>query len=271
MFDQLIASEPEAVEFKNRKKYFLVSSAAVGVVFASAVIFSIYAAEFSLGTGNFELVEMLAPIADASEPESVQPEIRRAAYSPAESSTTSRQTIMSRVDEPTIMPTATSVVANVSKTRPLGEFKYDPRAGDSPGDSVSRVRETGPASGPTGLPVSNRIETSTADVEAPPPTAVKAPVKAPPTQSRGVINGLATSLPKPPYTEVMRSVGAQGKVDVQVLIDEKGRVVSARALSGHIMLRGPAEQAARNAKFSPTYLSDVPVKVTGVIVYNFTR
>ena len=64
---------------------------------------------------------------------------------------------------------------------------------------------------------------------------------------------------------------AQGKVDVQVFIDETGRVLSANAVSGHPLLRNAAEQAARNARFTPTYLSKVPVKVTGVIVYNFTR
>ena len=62
-----------------------------------------------------------------------------------------------------------------------------------------------------------------------------------------------------------------GKVNVQVLIDETGRVISASAVSGHPILKVPAERAARGARFSPTYLSKVPVKVSGVIVYDFTR
>jgi protein TonB len=66
-------------------------------------------------------------------------------------------------------------------------------------------------------------------------------------------------------------MGIQGKVDVQVTIDEEGKVISARAASGHPFLRGPAETAAWKARFKPTTLSEVPVKVTGVIVYNFTR
>ncbi len=99
----------------------------------------------------------------------------------------------------------------------------------------------------------------------------KTPDKNPPTQSLGVINGKASYLPKPVYSPAAIAVHAGGKVDVQVMIDEAGRVVSAKAVSGHILLRPAAEQAARNAKFTPTYLSKVPVKVTGVIVYNFMR
>jgi hypothetical protein len=55
------------------------------------------------------------------------------------------------------------------------------------------------------------------------------------------------------------------------MIDEAGRVVSAHAVSGNVLLRPAAEVAARGSKFTPTMLSNVPVKVTGVIVYNFIR
>lgn len=58
-------------------------------------------------------------------------------------------------------------------------------------------------------------------------------------------------------------------VTVQVLVDEGGNVVSARAVSGHPLLQQSAVSAARQAKFSPTMLSGQPVKVTGVITYNF--
>lgn len=93
--------------------------------------------------------------------------------------------------------------------------------------------------------------------------------KIPKTISGGVLNGKATNLVKPPYPAAARAVRASGAVNVQVLIDESGRVVSARAVSGHPLLRLAAEQAARASKFSPTLLSGQPVNVTGVIVYNF--
>jgi TonB family protein len=58
-------------------------------------------------------------------------------------------------------------------------------------------------------------------------------------------------------------------VTVQVLIDEAGKVISARAVSGHPLLIPEAQKAALQARFSPTTISDQPVKVSGVITYNF--
>ena len=58
-------------------------------------------------------------------------------------------------------------------------------------------------------------------------------------------------------------------MNVQVLIDEQGKVISASAVSGHPLLQAAAVAAARGAKFSPTVLSGQPVKVSGVITYNF--
>ena len=60
-----------------------------------------------------------------------------------------------------------------------------------------------------------------------------------------------------------------GVVSVQVLIDEFGRVVSARAVSGHPLLLHVSELAAYQARFSPTTINDQPVRVSGVITYNF--
>jgi protein TonB len=87
----------------------------------------------------------------------------------------------------------------------------------------------------------------------------------------GVVNGKATSLVKPQYSPAAKAVKANGTVNVQVVIDEKGNVISAAAVSGHQLLRKSAEDAARASKFTPTLLTGQPVKVTGVIIYNFTN
>lgn len=84
-----------------------------------------------------------------------------------------------------------------------------------------------------------------------------------------VLNGKATSLPKPEYPAAARAVRASGAVNVQVTIDEQGNIISARAVSGHPLLRQAAEEAARNAKFAPTLLEGKPVEITGIVVYNF--
>lgn len=87
--------------------------------------------------------------------------------------------------------------------------------------------------------------------------------------SGGVLNGKATSLPIPAYPAAAKAVGASGAVNVQVVVDEQGNVVSTTAVSGHPLLRQAAAQAAVEAKFNPTLLSGQPVSITGILVYNF--
>lgn len=93
--------------------------------------------------------------------------------------------------------------------------------------------------------------------------------RVPKTVSGGILNGKAINLPMPEYPAAARAVSASGAVSVQVLIDEEGNTVSASAVSGHPLLRAAAESAARNATFSRTLISGQPVKVSGVLVYNF--
>lgn len=87
--------------------------------------------------------------------------------------------------------------------------------------------------------------------------------------SGGVVNGPAASLPKPAYPPAAKAVRASGKVNVQVAINEEGKIVEAVALSGHPLLRAAAVSAAKAASFSPTFLNGNAVKVTGILVYNF--
>lgn len=84
----------------------------------------------------------------------------------------------------------------------------------------------------------------------------------------GILNGKAITLPKPIYPA---GVDASGTVTVEVTVDEYGGVSSARAVSGHALLQQAAVDAALQARFSPTYLMGEPVKVTGLITYNFVR
>ena len=85
----------------------------------------------------------------------------------------------------------------------------------------------------------------------------------------GVLNGKATSLPSPKYPSAALAVWAAGTVVVQVKIDEEGNVIEAAALSGHPLLRASAVEAARAATFVPTRLDGQPVRVSGVLTYNF--
>lgn len=87
--------------------------------------------------------------------------------------------------------------------------------------------------------------------------------------AKGVVNGAAVSLPKPAYPAAAQAVKASGEVKIQVTIDEEGNVIAANAVSGHPLLRQTAERAARLAKFKPTTLEGVAVKISGIIIYNF--
>ena len=89
------------------------------------------------------------------------------------------------------------------------------------------------------------------------------------TVEGGVINGRTVSKPAPPYPLVAKLARARGAVSVRLLVDEQGDVVSAWAASGHPLLQAAAVEAARQAKFTPTTLSGSPVKVGGIITYNF--
>ncbi len=88
--------------------------------------------------------------------------------------------------------------------------------------------------------------------------------------SGGVLNGKALNLPMPHYPDTARRMHTFGKVEVEVVVDENGKVISARAISGPSMLRDASVEAATRARFSPTKLSGQPVKISGRIEYNFT-
>jgi TonB family protein len=174
-------------------------------------------------------------------------------------------------ESPTELPPEISVTPNTSLTRPNVPFIVsdgpETNVLGSPNNSgmTTGVRD---GSSSSSASLSSNAEVVPANIPEPPAIKPKPPVR---IISKGVINGQAKSLPPPPYPAPARMVNAEGKVSVQITIDETGKVISSKAIDGHPLLKGAAEKAAWNAKFSPTYLSEVPVKVTGVIVYNFKR
>lgn len=85
-----------------------------------------------------------------------------------------------------------------------------------------------------------------------------------------ILNGRALDLPRPEYPQGARFMRLTGTVVVRVEIDEQGKVVSAQDMcQGPPFLSEASVNAARKARFSPTLLYGQPVKVTGVIQYNF--
>ncbi len=109
-------------------------------------------------------------------------------------------------------------------------------------------------------------------IPTPQPTIIRpgvSPTPRPPSTpgrnlNGGVLNGMAVSLPRPVYPPMAKQIGAAGEVRVQVAIDGTGNVISARAVSGHPLLRSAAESAARQSR-----MRSEAANSTGQIVYNF--
>lgn len=98
-------------------------------------------------------------------------------------------------------------------------------------------------------------------------SAQRKSIKKPLIINCGVCNQKIISLPQPVIPSFAEFVCS--KVEVQILVDEKGNVETANAISGNPLLRASAEEAALKAKFKPFKLSGTPVKIRTKIVYNF--
>ena len=71
------------------------------------------------------------------------------------------------------------------------------------------------------------------------------------------------------YPRIAKDARVQGSVSIQILVSEDGKVLSAQTVSGNPMLIPAARDAAMRARFSPTMLNGQPVKIQGIITYNF--
>ena len=170
------------------------------------------------------------------------------------------------------------LTAQTATPTPTPVVSQTPETVSTPTNSnLTSVSTPTPLSSPTSRQMNTNNAVAQPSPSPPKPTPTQTPKPTPtdtPTEQRktiagGVLNGKAISLPKPAYPAIARAARASGTVTVQVTISENGSVIAAQAISGHPLLQAAAVQAARAAKFSPTMLSGQPVKVTGVITYNF--
>jgi protein TonB len=235
-------------------------------VMLSALTYSLFAKDYTMGSSDLELTTLVAPpvIDEAPEPEpEKQPEQK------APNVDVRTEIIQNMMESPKPPKEISTVKSNIP---PRDPNKYTVKGDRNfSAENAPPPDYKGPVNtGGTGSNAGGNGGDGDADVGAPaaPPPAPK-PKPAPKQISGGVLNGKATSLPTPAYPAAAKSMHISGTVVVQVLIDESGNVVSASAASGHPLLKAAAVSAARRAKFSPTMLSGQPVKVSGVIRYNF--
>jgi len=86
---------------------------------------------------------------------------------------------------------------------------------------------------------------------------------------QSVLSGQATRRVEPVYPMAARAARVSGSVVVELTVDDEGDVLSARAISGHPLLREAALAAAWDWKFSPTVYRGKAVKIIGAIEFNF--
>ncbi|HKO44661.1 MAG TPA: TonB family protein [Pyrinomonadaceae bacterium] len=265
MFNNLIESSSHKTELRRRGSYFLFTTAIYVVLFTVAGVLSIYAYDARLEEPPIEIV-MLSPL--DYQPPAPAPINRNPVTMSHDDSRASAQAVrrdpMASVNVPQVAPKGVSAQPNTNPPVPdrggytVGNVNLDPAA--QPGGPNRSSGLGGGVPGGTGKVI--------VDLGAPPEPPVKKTVT-PRLISKGVITGEATFLPKPAYPPIAKQMRAHGPVSVQVLIDEFGKVVSATAVRGNPVLLHAAEKAALQARFKPTRLSDQPVKVSGVITYNF--
>jgi protein TonB len=262
MFNNLIESTSHAKEFKRRGSFLLFTTATYLFLFAIAGVVSIYAYDAHLAQQSTELELVLMvpvePPAAEAPPEVVRNTIRPAPGSDRPPTQSTRRDLIASTADPTRVPEAVGTIASdIPPARPdsvRGAFDADPPTPFSSSRGVPGGTGTGPV---VGMP----------EPPQPPPLPTPSPVRI--LRISRVLNSEAIKLPKPVYPPIAIQIRQQGTVTVQVMIDETGNVISAKATSGPSLLIREAEKAALQARFSPTRISDQAVKVSGVITYNF--
>ena len=262
MFNNLIESQSHVREFKRRGRFLLATTAAYGLLFFVGGIASIYAydARLDAQNGDLALLSWVPPVTVHVDP---QPPHRTppAANNIKTGSQTTRPILYESVSNPHTPPAAVSTAPVLIPPAPpnalIGRNIVN-AAGPQLDNSTACPTCTGGGTGP----VIVHVETT------PPPAPRPVKTKTEIVSSRLLVSK-AVSLPQPAYPTMARQIRIQGAVNVQILVDEQGRVISAQVVSGHPLLRASSKDAAMRARFTPTVLNGQAVKVQGVITYNF--
>jgi len=257
MFDNLVESGSHSGDNKRKGSFILVTTAIYAVLLVAAFVAGIMMASANIDQQTLELTALIAPVPvpqQQQQKEAPKPE---------------KMDISKNVD------VRRELIADVSRTD-LVPKEISAKASDVPPVRKGVVTMLGSGNTNAVAPVApgtgtgQIISAPKVEIGEPPPAPKPTPAPTPHAPiSGGVLNGKAVHLVQPPYPPIARSAHASGQVVVQVLIDENGGVVAAHATSGHPLLQAAAVAAARASRFTPTKLSGQPVKVNGVIIYNF--
>lgn len=265
MFTNLVESSSHTKEFKRRGSFVLFTTITYAVLLVVMGVVSVYAYDARLQKQNLEMIVFLDPrdlVPEAPAQPAAQPDrARNTTDNNNDSNVTERIDPMLSVNRPERVPEEISAKPNTNPPIPdTGHWRVGTQNRNA-GTPAAPGSET-----PGGGQVTPSRQVVT--IEEPPLPEPEIP-KTPKVVHKGVITSQALSLPKPGYPPLAKQMGIQGTVSIQVLINESGQVVSAKAVGGSPFLTKEAEKAALQARFSPTILNDQAVKVSGVITYNF--
>ena len=259
MFNNLIESSSHAKEYKRRGSFLLFTGACYVLLFVVTGVVSIYAYDAHLEQQSTELELMSwVPQPPPEAAPTTRDTARPASTTERAAAVPMRTQLIDSTSNPNNPPREIGTVASTIPPAPrnaiVGPQNVDP-IGPPPG-----ARTTGGTGNTVVIPNMP---------DEPPPAATPVPQVPKILKVSRVLNSQALSLPTPNYPSLARNIRLQGVVIVQVLIDEDGNVVSAKSTSGHPILVPEAVKAAMRARFSPTFIGDQKVKVSGVITYNF--
>jgi TonB family protein len=259
MFTNLIESSSHAKEFKRRGSFLAFTTATYVLLFVVTGVVSIYAYDARLEEQNLEMVTLISPQEIAPTPDVPEHPTQPKPTTGEDSGLNHRAIAMLSVNHPEVVPESISATPNKNPPLPPGRVVVDGINKDANGPGSASVNNGGRT-------IAEPARVIIPDEPPPAPTPKPAPQILKVTE---LINSRALVLPKPPYPQLAKQIRLQGTVVIQVLIDESGKVLSAKPVSGHPMLIPEAQRAAMQARFSPTTLNGVAVKVSGMISYNF--
>src|SRR5215213_6786699 len=261
MFNNLIESSSHAREYKRRGSFLLFTTGVYAVLLLLAGVASIYAYDAHLEARSTELEILTYIPLPPAEPVSITSDpVRTPSNTRNPTTVPIRTDLIDSTSNPNNIPDHIGIVAPTVPPAPPGAIRglvnEDPPAPSFAGRGVG-----------VGTGNTNVVNIPDPPPAPPPPAATPGPART--IKISRVLNSEAKLLPKPIYPRLAVQIRLQGTVAVQVLIDETGKVLSAKAMSGHPLLVVEAQRAAMGARFSPTIIGDQPVKISGVITYNF--
>jgi protein TonB len=163
-------------------------------------------------------------------------------------------------------PPRRPVISNLKMSSPSAPSK---NVGDL-GDGAAPITEIASADVPAGSPPAGLLTSAgrTSGQPAPPPSAL-APTTAPAAPAKTVTDPKLLSSTRPAYPATAKQSNIEGSVTVVAYIDPNGKVFSARALSGPVMLRAAAEDAVKQWKYSPGLEDGKPASSHVVVKVEF--